>query len=217
MGLHLRDHALLDDPAPFARLLEQPGVVEESTLEGRVGFMAFHGGRLEEVTDFVAREAAAASGSSYYGVLQPDDEQWHIPSHRVTADQSPSLAGFLDHVDVVVAIHGFGRQDLWRSLLVGGRNRALAEHVACHLIPALPHYEILTDLDEIPRPLRGQHSRNPANAARHGGIQIELPPRVRGRSPIFWGLDVEHPVPHTSALVEGLAAAAIAWSERPAN
>lgn len=211
MGLHLRDHALLEDPQPFARLLEQPGVVEESTIEGPVGFMAFHGGRLEEVTDVVARGAAELSGSSYYGVLQPDDEQWHIPSHRVTAEQSETLAEFLDHVEVVIAIHGFGRVDLWRSLLVGGRNRELAEHVACRLIPALPHYEILTDLDDIPKPLRGQHPNNPANVPRGGGVQIELPPRVRGRSPIFWGMDVQHPVPHTTSLIRALARSADEW------
>ncbi len=208
MALHLRDHALLKDPEPFARLLEQPGVVEESSLRGRFGFMAFHGGRLEEVTDVIAREAAERSGASYYGVVQPEDNQWHIPSHRVTANQSEALAAFMEHCDEVIAIHGFGRPELWRSVLVGGQNRQLAEFAAVRMIPRLPHYEIVTDMAAIPRPLRGVHRHNPVNAVRRGGIQIELPPRVRGRSPIFWGLDAPQPVPHTVALIESLSVVA---------
>ena len=37
--------------------------------------MAYHGGGLEENTDVIAREAAAMSGASYYGVLQPESLQ----------------------------------------------------------------------------------------------------------------------------------------------
>ena len=64
----------------FAELLAQPGVAEVSTLRGRFGFMAYHGGSLEEATDVIASAAAEASGASYYGVHQPADLQWHIPS-----------------------------------------------------------------------------------------------------------------------------------------
>ncbi|NOX30522.1 MAG: hypothetical protein GXP35_10810 [Actinobacteria bacterium] len=212
MSLYIGDHELLQHSDPFARLLCQPGVVEEVELRGSVGFMAFHGGQLEETTDVVAREAALASGSSYYGVVQPSTDQWHIPSHRVTADQSDRLAAFMTHIDVVIAIHGFGRPELWRSILIGGRNRQLAEFTAIRLIPVLPHYEILTDLETIPKELRGQHQSNPVNRARGGGIQIELPPRVRGNSPIFWGRDVSKPVPHLTALIDALSCAARDWS-----
>ena len=64
--------------------------------------MAYHGGGLEETTDVIARAAAAASGASYYGVVQPESLQRHVPSIRVTRDQSPVLDGFLAHVDVVI-------------------------------------------------------------------------------------------------------------------
>ena len=213
MALHLRNHKLLADPQPFARLLEQDGVREEMELGSRFGFMAFHGGRLEEMTDDVARTAAQRSGASFYAVVQPEHDQWHIPSHKVTPDQSPALAEFMDHVDVVVSLHGYGRVGLWRSLLLGGQNRALAEHVAIELIPRLPHYEILTDLDEIPKALRGLHDTNPVNVVRGGGVQIELPPRVRGRSPLFWGIRPKNVwVPHLESLVDGLVAAADNWS-----
>ncbi len=216
MALHLRNHKLLADPQPFARLLEQEGVDEEIILRSRFGFMAFHGGRLEEVTDDVARVAAERSGAWLYAVTQPEKDQWHIPSHRVTPDQSPCLSRFMDHVDIVVSLHGYGRVGLWRSLLLGGQNRELAEHVAIELIPRLGHYEIVTNISDIPKPLRGLHDSNPVNAVRDGGVQIELPPRVRGRSPLFWGPKPRSQwVPHLEALTEGLVAAAVSWPERP--
>lgn len=215
MALHLRNHKLLADPHPFARLLEQDGVDEEMVLRSRFGFMAFHGGRLEEMTDDIARVAAERSGSSLYAVTQPEQDQWHIPSHLVTPEQSPALAEFMHHVDVVVSLHGFGRVGLWRTLLLGGQNRELAEHVAIELIPRLGHYEVQTNVDHIPKALRGLHDRNPVNAVRKMGVQIELPPRVRGRSPLFWGVRPKSQwVPHQEALVEGLIAAATAWPTR---
>jgi phage replication-related protein YjqB (UPF0714/DUF867 family) len=192
---------------PFAELLATPGVVEECELRGRLGFMAYHGGGLEETTDVIARAAAAASGASYYGVVQPQSLQRHVPSIRVTRDQSSVLDEFLDHVDVVITIHGYGRRNLFTSLLLGGRNRDLAAHLATHLRPALPAYSIVDDLSSIPVELQGVHAQNPVNVARDAGVQIELPPRVRGSGPLWW--DWEHGlVPHTEWLIEGLSEAA---------
>ena len=195
-------------PQPtFAELLALPGVEERSLLEGRVGFMAYHGGELELMTDVIAEAAAERSGASYYGVRHPESLQVHISSSRVTADQSPVLAEFLSHVDVAITIHGFGRRSLFTSLLLGGRNRELAAHVASHLRPALPAYEVVDDLEQIPGELRGMHPRNPVNVPRLAGVQIELPPRVRGSSPIWrdWESGL---VPHTESLIDALATAA---------
>ena len=79
MALHLGKHALLETEKPFASLLAKPGVNEVLELRSKFGFMAFHGGWLEEVTDDIAQEAAERSDSSFYAVLQGPDEQWHIP------------------------------------------------------------------------------------------------------------------------------------------
>ena len=147
----------------FAELLALPGVIEECELRGRLGFMAYHGGGLEETTDIVAREAAALSGASYYGVLHPPDWDLHIPSIRVTPDQSPALRRFVEHVEIAITIHGYGRRSLFTSVLLGGQNRTLASHVAGHLRVALPAYEIVDELDDIPIELRGVHDRNPVN------------------------------------------------------
>ena len=167
----------------FAQLLATPGVHEESVLRSTFGFMAFHGGNLERVTDDIARTAAQRSGSSYYGVIQDYPLREHLPSIEVNPRSSPVLAAFVAHVDIVIAIHGYGRDGLWTSILLGGTNRELASVVAQVLIPMLPSYTILDDLEAIPKELRGLHPQNPVNLPRLGGVQIELPPRIRGLTP----------------------------------
>jgi phage replication-related protein YjqB (UPF0714/DUF867 family) len=197
--------------AQFASLLAHPGVEEVLELRGRFGFMAFHGGSLEEMTDIVARAAAEQAGASYYGVHQPPDLQWHLPSTAIDPEVSAALATFLEHVDIVVTVHGYGRQGYWATLLLGGGNRTLADHVGRALAAALPAYEIATAMDRIPQPLRGLHPRNPVNRPRAGGVQLELPPRVRGQSPLWWDWDGPGLTPHTRALIDALADAARTW------
>lgn len=192
----------------FAELLAHPGVEEVSVLRSRLGFAAYHGGGLEEMTDVIARAAAERSGASYYGVHQPPGLEWHVPSTHVSPDDSPALARFLDHVEVVITVHGYGRAGFFTTLLLGGQNRPLAHHVGGHLREALPAYTIATDLDRIPAPLRGLHPRNPVNLPPRRGVQIELPPRVRGSSPLWWDWEGPGFTPHTEALIEALAAAA---------
>ncbi len=200
----------------FAELLATDGVREELELRGRVGFMAYHGGSLEEMTDVIAAAAAERSGASYYAVLQPPNLNWHIPSHKVSPEASPALRTFLEHIDIVITVHGFGRQGYFTSLLLGGQNREFAEHVGGHLRAHLPAYEILTDLDRIPRELRGLHATNPVNLPTRQGVQIELPPRVRGSSPMWADWEGPSMTPHTESLVSGLAAAASSWSHQNA-
>lgn len=195
----------------FAELLALDGVREELELRGSFGFMAYHGGGLEETTDVIARAAAERSGASYYGVLHPPHWELHLPSTRVAPADSARLAEFIGHVDIVVTVHGFGRPALMTSLLLGGQNRRLAGHVAGHLRRVLPAYDVIDDLDAIPKELRGVHDRNPVNLPVEQGVQIELPPRVRGSSPLWW--DWEGGLtPHTEALIDGLAAAASTYA-----
>lgn len=196
----------------LAELLASPGVIEEHRISGRVGIMAFHGGSLERMTDIIADAVAERCDVSTYIVRQPDGFRWHLPSREFDPAQSWRLAEFLDHVDVAIALHGYGRHGLFTTLLPGGSNRELARHLAGHLNDHLPDYEMLIDLKDIPVELRGLHEDNPVNRARQGGVQLELPPRVRGIGP-FWGEDESSPGfrPHTSALIDGLVAAIDTW------
>jgi phage replication-related protein YjqB (UPF0714/DUF867 family) len=196
----------------FAELLAHEGVEEILELRSTFGFMAFHGGNLEAATDTIAREAARRAGASCYSVVQPPGLRWHIPSTQVRADQSPALARFLDHVEVVVAVHGFGREAYWTSLLLGGGNRALARHVGRHVREALPDYSVLDELGDIPAGLRGVHPDNPVNRVRGGGVQLELPPRVRGDGPFWKDHPAREPIPHTEALIAALADAAASFT-----
>ena len=185
-------------------LLATPGVEEVCELGSSFGFMALHGGNLERGTDTIARAAADAAGASFYAVVQPPDLRWHVPSVAYDPKDSPCLATFLAHVDTVVTVHGYGREGLWGTLLVGGRNRSLAARLGGELRTHLGDgFTVLDDLLSIPRPLRGLHARNPVNLPRLGGAQLELPPRVRPGT----GVPTYDPA-YSDAIVAALASVA---------
>lgn len=163
-------------------LLATDGVEEHLIAGSRFGFCALHGG-LEQGTAEVARAAAAAAEASLYAVVQPDGFRWHVPSHRYDPAHSRALAAFVGGVDTVISVHGFGgvrdAPDRWTTALLGGSNRDLAAELGSRLTAALPGYRWISDLDEIPRHLRGLHPDNPVNRPSAGGVQLELPPRIR--------------------------------------
>ncbi len=204
----------------LAQLIAEPGVSERVFLSGRVGFMALHGG-LEAMTAEIATAAADAAGASLYSVTQPDDFHWHIPSQRYDPAASERLRSFCAHVDVAISLHGYGglrsADARWTTALLGGGNRELARELGTRLRAALPAYTWLDDLDAMPPNLRGVHPDNPVNRVRDGGVQVEMPPRVRGIGPHWDGVRAQRAargegaetrgafLPHTVALVAVLA------------
>jgi phage replication-related protein YjqB (UPF0714/DUF867 family) len=163
----------------FDELLRHPGVVEEWQLRSPFGFLAIHGGSLERGTAEVATDAANRAAASVYAVRQPENLRWHIPSALVDPTSSPALSAFLDHVDVAVSVHGYGRRGFSNVVLIGGRNRELATRTAVALRTAVPSHRFVDDLGAIPPTLRGMHLDNPVNRPRGAGIQLELPPTLR--------------------------------------
>ena len=192
-------------------LLQHPQVEEVCELRSSFGIMAYHGGGLEELTDVIGRRVAERTNSSYYGIHQPAELKWHVASHHIDPSHSAQLEGFMSHVKTVVTIHGYGRKGFFTSILLGGRNRILARHIADHLSPALPAYDICDDLHRIPSDLAGQHPRNPVNLVENAGVQIELPPRVRGQSPLWWDWDEDDFSPHTNKLIDALTSGVATW------
>jgi phage replication-related protein YjqB (UPF0714/DUF867 family) len=168
--------------ATWAELLGRPDVVEGAVKRSSVGVMAFHGG-LEAGTAEIAHATAEASGASLYFVNQPAALRWHVPSRSVDPAHSPVLADWLAHVEVAIAIHGYGRIRHPRRILLGGRNRLLAEQLGGHILVGVSGFDVITDLDGIPSELRGLHPDNPVNRPRFGGVQVELPPSARGTTP----------------------------------
>ena len=128
--------------------------------------MAFHGGSLEQGTDDMAVAAAEQAGASVYAVVQPPDLRWHVPSTEIDPAASPALAGFLDHVDVVVAVHGFGRPGLFTTILLGGGNRSLAAHVGRPRATGASRLHGRRRARRDPGELRGLHPANPVNRVR---------------------------------------------------
>ena len=202
-------------PATLTELLARPDVVERSELRSTFGLLAIHGGGLEVMTDVIAIAAAEAAGASYYVVVHPDDVDHHLPSISYRPAESAALAAFVEHVDTVVSVHGYGREGGWTSILAGGRNRRLAATLADEAAPRLPDYDVVTDLDRIPVELRGLHAANPVNLGRDAGVQLELPPRVRGLSPLSPAPGPDGLSPPTRALIETLAAVAERWTVSP--
>lgn len=155
----------------FTDLLNHPEVTELAELGGSVGVMAVHGG-VETATESIAHRVAKRTGASIYTVTQSERLRWHVPSTEYDPDKSTALATFLAHVRVVVSIHGFGREHLPRTALVGGGNEGLVSetHRAMRRRTSL---NILTGPD-IPVGLRGLHPANPVNLPEHKGVQLEL-------------------------------------------
>ncbi len=144
-----------------------------------------------------------------YLVRHPPDYPHHLSSTRYAAAESRRLAEFLDHVEVVVSLHGYGRMGRSTQLLAGGRNRDLAAHLANWI--EVPGYQVIADLDGIPMELRGLHPDNPVNRTAAGGAQLELPSRVRGISPRSQPPGADGLSPVTTSLIAGLARAAQTW------
>lgn len=169
-------------------LLATTGVEERMLTGSRFGFCALHGG-LEAGTAEIAEAAARGAGASFYAVIQPDELRWHVPSHRYDPACSEALRDFIAAVDVVVSVHGFGgvrdADDRWTTALLGGCNRELAHELGRELRAVLPGYRWIDDLEAMPSHLRGLHRDNPVNRVRDGGVQIELPPRVRRAGPDY--------------------------------
>lgn len=195
------------------QLLAHDGVRECLHLGSRVGFLALHGG-LERGTFEIAEEVSRRSGGSLYAVVQPSDLRWHLPSSAYDPSESDALTAFLDHVEVVVSVHGYGglrtSDDRWTTVLVGGSDRDLAARLAGSLRVALPGYTFLDDVELMPPTLRGVHPANPVNRVRGGGVQLELPPRIRGFGSYWDELAGGAPGagrlrPHTEALHATLA------------
>jgi phage replication-related protein YjqB (UPF0714/DUF867 family) len=163
--------------------------------------MALHGGSQDRGTDQIARRAAERSGASYYAILQPSGLRVHLTSRLHNPDHSERLQEYLEHVEIAISVHGFGRDgfSLWvdpgrglilepygpalrgrqtgplRGIIVGGRNPELLDAARRLLDGRFAGYHLADERVRL-----GFHSENPVNLPSAHGVQIELSPGLRG-------------------------------------
>jgi phage replication-related protein YjqB (UPF0714/DUF867 family) len=200
-------------------LLALPGVKEECILRSEVGIMALHGGAQDRGTDLIARQVAERSGSSYYAIIQTG-VRVHLTSRHHDPDHSPLLRRFLNHVEIAISVHGFGRDgfELWldgalrpvfslygpplrgtqtgplRGIILGGRNPELLGVARAVFAAHLDAYQVADERLRL-----GFHAQNPVNLPRQHGVQIELPPGLRGIGPLG-----ERPIPDPDDIPDAL-------------
>ena len=185
----------------LAELLAMPGIEEECILRSSVGFMALHGGSQDRGTDLIARRAAEHAGASYYAIVQPSGLRVHLTSRLHDPDHSESMRAFLEHVEVAISLHGFGRDGfaLWldpdrglviepygpavrgrqtgplRGIIVGGLNAPLLDAARTLFHGRFAGYHVADERIRL-----GFHLANPVNLPSARGVQVELPPGLRG-------------------------------------
>jgi phage replication-related protein YjqB (UPF0714/DUF867 family) len=185
----------------LAELLALPGVEEECVLRSAVGFMALHGGSQDRGTHEIASRAAEQAGASYYAIVQPSTLRVHLTSRRHDPEHSEWLPAFLRHVEIAISVHGFGRDSFdlrvdpaeglvvepygpsrrgrqtgpLRGIIVGGRNTDLLERARGLLHERFEGYHVADERIRL-----GFDVNNPVNLPSARGVQVELPPGLRG-------------------------------------
>jgi phage replication-related protein YjqB (UPF0714/DUF867 family) len=185
----------------LAELLSLPDVEEECVLRSPVGFMALHGGSQDRGTYEIASRAAERAGASFYAIVQPPGLRVHLTSRLHDPADSERMRAFLKHVDIAISVHGFGRDGfcLWidpvrglviepygparrgrqsgplRGIIVGGRNAGLLDVARRLLHDRFDGYRVADERVRL-----GFHADNPVNLPPSHGVQIELPPGLRG-------------------------------------
>ena len=185
----------------LAELLSLPGVQEICDLRSSVGLMALHGGSQDRGTHEIASRTAQQTGSSYYAIIQPSGLRFHLTSRRHNPDDSDRLRAFLQHVEIAISVHGFGRDGFaltadpvgglivepygpailgrqsgpLRGIIVGGRNTELLDVARRLLRNRFTGYHLADERVRL-----GFHPDNPVNLPSRHGVQVELPPGLRG-------------------------------------
>ena len=185
----------------LADVLSLPGVVEICSLRSPIGFMALHGGSQDRGTHEIASRAAEQSGASYYAIVQPSGVRAHLTSRRHNPDHSQRLRDFLAHVQIAISVHGFGRDSFdltvdatrgivvepygpavrgrqtgpLRGIILGGRNSQLLDAARGLFHDRFQGFHVADERIRL-----GFDPDNPVNLPVSHGVQIELPPGLRG-------------------------------------
>jgi phage replication-related protein YjqB (UPF0714/DUF867 family) len=143
------------------------------------------------------------------------------------------MSSFLQHVEIAISVHGFGRDSFsfhidsgtrpviepygpalrglqtgpLRGIIVGGLNAELVEVASQLLRDRLPGYRAGSERVRL-----GFHPDNPVNLPSAHGVQIELPPALRGIGDL--GEDL---VPSQDGIVTDVVGALVELADRAAR
>ena len=172
----------------------------------------------------------APAGASSYAIVQPRGLRVHLTSRYHDPAQSERLRRFLDHVEIAISVHGFGRDGFClsvdparglviepygpalrgtqtgplRGIIVGGRNADLLELARGLLHDRFAGYRVADERVRL-----GFHPANPVNLPSAQGVQIELPPGLRGIGDFG-----EQLVPSQNGVVTEVIAALVELAEK---
>ena len=121
----------------FRNCWPDPDVTEPSTLRSRFGFLAIHGGGLEKMTDVIAERAARRRRRVGLRGAPPRPTIRTICRPRRTGPTSPTASPSSSTTSTWwCRCTATAASDRSTQLLAGGGNRALAAHLAHHVVGA---------------------------------------------------------------------------------
>lgn len=144
--------------------------------------MAFHGGEIEPGSTELARELAQDRYSYYSFIGIKNNERdalsftssdLHLTSARF---DDPELLGMARDAQFSIALHGFGGTEA--DFCVGGASVSQRKNLVKILSEKFPS---LRSCELCCPPYNGTSLKNPVNASREAGVQIEMSPAVRKR------------------------------------
>lgn len=144
--------------------------------------MSFHGGEIEPGSTELARELAQDRYSFYSFIGIKNNERdavsftssdLHLTSTRF---DDPELLGMARDAQFSIALHGFGGTEA--DFCVGGASVTQRKNLVKILSEKFPS---LRSCELCCPPYNGTSLKNPVNASREAGVQIEIGPSVRKR------------------------------------
>jgi phage replication-related protein YjqB (UPF0714/DUF867 family) len=192
--------------------------------------MALHGGSQDRGTHEIASRAAERAGASYYAIVQPNGLRVHLTSRCHNPEHSERFRGFLQHVEIAISVHGFGRDSFdlradpvqglviepygpavrgrqtgpLRGIIVGGKNADLLDEARRLLHDRFLGYRVASERIRL-----GYDPNNPVNLPSAQGVQIELPPGLRGIGDLG-----EQLMPSADGIVTEVIAALVELADR---
>ena len=152
-------------------------IVKYKFKDKKVGIMAIHGGGIEPMTDFIAKDIAKNDYGFYafIGLKKKNNRILHITS---TCFNEPLAMKFVKNVDTVISIHGCNSPK--NVVNIGGLNSPFADLIKINLIKKGFIIGKCQNLE-----ISGYNKKNICNKCKDKGVQIEISGSLRNNFDIL--------------------------------